>query len=247
LQLEYPMSLANTSVKTIVASAAMLAAGLAFAQAAPTQGASSATGTTSAAPQSSGQINPMTGQSLSHEQLVRELAKARLTTEFKQELLKQAQTDSDLALATLRAQTEEQKLKSEMSQPASRAAAPAAQAAPRPAPPSANRASNATAAQTQSASFPTLAPASPVNANNLQSAPRGTISIGQETLSVSSMSASAQQIARVESVDTQAKAPADLFGAGAGAVGNALNSLGIGLPRPPSSPPVPIPALQLND
>lgn len=242
------MSLANTSIKSVIASAAMLAAGFVFAQPEPNQNTSGAIGSTSAAPQSSGQINPMTGQSLSHEQLVRELAKARLTTEFKQELLKQAQTDSDLALATLRAQTEQQRLKSEMSQPASRAvAAPVTQAATRPAPPSANRTSNAAAAQPQAAPFPTLAPASPVNANNLQLAPRGTISIGQDTLLVSGMSASAQQTARVESVDAQAKAPADLFGAGGGAIGNALNSLGLGLPRPPSSPPVPIPALQLND
>lgn len=58
-------------------------------------------------------VNPMTGRSLSEEDLARQLSKAKLATQLGQEAVKQAQNNAELALATLRQEAEKARLRTE--------------------------------------------------------------------------------------------------------------------------------------
>jgi hypothetical protein len=143
------------------------------------------------------QVNPMTGRPLSEEALTRNLSRAKLETQIQQETVKQSQQRSDLALALLRQNAEEYRLRQETgigaNKPPTIIAVPAVR--PSPKPPAASRTPPEPVVV---ASTPPARPAAPT----VRVA--GSVTIGGESAQI--LSAYMGAPATIESVDPQKSA-----------------------------------------
>lgn len=198
----------QTQFKALIATVAFACTPL-WAQMATAMPASSSTEHQQSKESSS--VNPLTGQFRSTEALARELAKAKLEAELSETQVKLAKSQGDLALATLRQEAEQKRLREEianMNKPQNTQQTrqvinlpPLVVGTANPGSPTASKASTpppSLQAQGQhplsTSSFNVLAP---------QPRPQGTISIGQERVDVQTQLSASNQVARVEFVDAQ--------------------------------------------
>ncbi len=157
-------------------------------------------------------INPFTGQSLSEEELSRQLNRAKLVTQLGQEKVKQAQNAADLALAMVRSEAETIRMRGEALAQAKQSVQPTKPSTKiliKPAKVS-EQAAMQDAPSTPIANAPAPAPwstSAPSGAlSSMGAGPAsGTVRIGEETLSVaSSYSGPAAQVQWVDSQQRQA-------------------------------------------
>lgn len=227
---------------------AFTASSATWAQSAP-QPSASTTPTPPSATASS--INPLTGQALSSEALARELARLKIEAELSETRVKLAKSQADLALATLRQEAEETRLKSEM-----RSSTGTPTLGNLPAglvQPTSGARTSANSSQATSPNSLPLVPnlsaatlmGSPAGLSGNQSiqspsqAPRpaqGHIQIGHERIDVA-QSAGQRAISTVQAVDTQSRAPQQLMG------GNNAGLSQLGMPRLNAGQPTAMPAL----
>lgn len=152
-------------------------------------------------------VNPLTGQMLSSEALARELAKAKLEAELSETRVKLAKSQADLALATLRQEAEERRLKNQIKAESASPPTTATLNLPMVVPAPTNRPQNVTSPTThatgRTTTAPTLSNAPAAEPPILNQAPRaqGTLLIGGERIALE-LSAP-QKTSRIEAVDRQ--------------------------------------------
>lgn len=240
-----PKSL-RLSLRLGAASAAWaVATSVALAQTSPAESAAAPSTTITS------QVNPLTGQNRSSEELARELARVKLEAELSETRAKLAKSQGDLALATIRQTLDEKRLNEEMRNPQPSTAASSARptpqtitlpSAPRPTTNTPPEAALSMGQQTFTSPRGDVGMGSIPTAPLMHSTPpSGQIQIGEERIDVNTMSGAA--VTRIQSVDRQPSSPA---------VGSLANPrTNASLPTPFGSPPnnqfVPqVPALELR-